>query len=70
MANSILGGKQHQQVAFDANLANQFKQFQQTFNGDPKSIVDQMVRSGRISPQQLNQAIAAAKQLNGAFRLV
>ena len=70
MANSILGNKQHQQVAFDANLANQFKQFQQTFQGDPRALVDQMVQSGKISPQQLNQAIAAAKQLNGDFRLV
>lgn len=70
MANSILGSKQHQQVAFDANLANQFKQFQQTFQGDPRAMIDQMVQSGKISPQQLNQAIAAAKQLNGAFRLV
>lgn len=70
MANSILGNQQHPQIAFDANLASQFKQFQQTFQGDPKSIVDQMVRSGKVSPQQLNQAIAAAKQLNGAFRLV
>ena len=70
MSNSILGSNPANQVAFNPQLAKQFQQFQQTFNGNPREQIDQMLRSGKITQNQLNQAVEAAKQLNGAFRLV
>lgn len=32
-----------------------FNQFRQSFTGDPKQEVERLVRSGRISQNQLNQ---------------
>lgn len=46
------------------NMVQQFRQFQQSFQGDPKAEVEKLVQSGRISQQQLNQLQQAA----GIFR--
>lgn len=43
-------------------MMQQFNQFRQTFQGDPKQTVMNMVNSGRISQQQLNQAQQMARQ--------
>lgn len=37
-------------------LIQQINQFKQTINGNPEEIVRQMVQSGQVSQQQLNQA--------------
>lgn len=44
------------------NMVNQFNQFRNSFNGDPKQTVMQMVNSGRISQNQLNQLQQAASE--------
>ena len=46
------------------NMVQQFRQFQQSFQGDPKAEVEKLVQSGRVSQQQLNQLQQAA----GIFR--
>lgn len=61
MGNSVLNGQVN--VAFNPQLAQQFREFQQNFQGDPKAKVEQLVKSGAITQERLNQAIAAAKQL-------
>lgn len=43
-------------------MMQQFNQFRQTFQGDPKQTVMNMVNSGQISQTQLNQAQQMAKQ--------
>lgn len=43
-------------------MVQQFNQFRQTFQGDPKQTVMNMVNSGRISQSQLNQAQQMARQ--------
>lgn len=43
-------------------MVQAFQQFKQTFSGDPKQTVQQMLNSGRINQQQLNQAQQMAKQ--------
>lgn len=45
------------------NIVQQFMQFAQTFNGDPKQQVQQMLNSGQISQEQYNQAVQTAQQL-------
>ena len=40
----------------------QFQQFKQSFQGDPKAEVEKLVQSGKISQQQLNQLQQAANQ--------
>lgn len=43
-------------------MMQQFQQFKNSFQGDPKQAVMNMVNSGQISQQQLNQAQQMAKQ--------
>lgn len=46
-----------------ANLINEFNRFRQSFTGDPKATIDQMIRSGQISQQQYNDAVQMANQM-------
>lgn len=43
-------------------MMQQFQQFKNTFTGDPKQTVMNMVNSGKISQAQLNQAQEMARQ--------
>ena len=45
-------------------MIQQFMQFKQNFKGDPKSEVEKMLQSGKISQQQLNQV----QQMAGQFQ--
>ena len=45
------------------NLINQFNQFKNNFQGDPRAQVQQLLNSGQMSQQQLNQLQNMAKQL-------
>ncbi len=45
-----------------AQMMQQFNQFRATFQGDPKAEVEKLLRSGKMSQQQLNQLQAAARQ--------
>lgn len=44
-------------------IINQFNQFKSTLNENPKDIVMNMLQSGKITQQQLNQAQQMANQL-------
>lgn len=46
-----------------ANFMQQFQAFQQTFQGDPRQQVQQLLNSGRINQQQFNQAAQMATQI-------
>ncbi len=58
MANSAMPGP----FGNFQQMMQQFNQFRNTFRGDPKQTVMQMVNSGRISQAQLNQAQQMARQ--------
>ena len=45
------------------NIMNRFKQFQQTFKGDPRQMIQNMLNSGQITQEQLNSAMNKANQL-------
>lgn len=45
------------------SLIERFKQFQQTFKGNPQQQVQQLLNTGRISQSQYNQAVQMAQQL-------
>ena len=68
MANPLFqalgGGQMPRQMGQFQNMVQQFRQFQQTFQGDPKAEVEKLVQSGKISQQQLNQL----QQVAGQFR--
>ena len=44
-------------------MFSRIKQFKDTFSGDPKQMVQNMVNSGRISQAQLNQYAQQADQI-------
>lgn len=44
-------------------LLQQFQQFRQMFQGDPRQQVQQMLNSGKVTQQQYNQAVQIANQL-------
>lgn len=49
-------------------MLSQFPQFMNQMRGkDPNQILQQMMQSGRVSQQQLNQAQQMANQMAGQF---
>ena len=57
---SLGGGKLPGPMGNFQQMMQQFRQFQQSFQGDPKAEVEKLVQSGKISQQQLNQLQQAA----------
>lgn len=59
MANPLFqalgGGQMPGRMGQFQNMVQQFRQFQQTFQGDPKAEVEKLVQSGQLPQQQLNQ---------------
>ena len=43
-------------------MMQQFQQFRNNFQGDPKQEVEKLLQSGKMSQQQLNQLQAMAQQ--------
>lgn len=72
MANSILGNQgrlpQGNNSMLTPEMLQQFNQFKNTFRGNPKQQVMNMVRQGLRSNQQLQQAMNMAQQMQGLFR--
>lgn len=60
MQNTPLGGMQ--------NLIQQYKQFRQTFQGDPQQKVQEMLSSGQITQEQVNQARSMATEFQKLMR--
>ena len=58
---NMLGGQQ--QMNPMTNLVNQLNQFRQSFSGDPKQQVQQLLNSGRMSQSQYNQLSQMATQI-------
>ena len=45
-----------------AQMMQRFQQFRQTFQGDPRQQVQNLLNSGKVSQQQYNQAVQMAQQ--------
>lgn len=45
------------------HIVQQFMQFKQSFKGDPKQQVQQMLNSGKITQDQYNAAVKKAQDL-------
>ena len=50
------------------NLLQQFKQVRSTFQGNPQEQVQQLLRSGRVSQAQYENAVKMAQQLQGLLK--
>lgn len=49
-------------------MMQQFQQFKANFKGDPKTEVEKLLQSGKISQAQLDQVQAMAKQFGDLMR--
>ncbi len=45
------------------NIIQKFMQFKNSYNGDPKQQIQQMLNSGQLTQEQYNQAVEKANQL-------
>lgn len=50
------------------NLLNQFNNFKRNFKGDPKQKVQELLNSGQMSQEQLNQLEQMARQFQGILK--
>lgn len=53
---------QMQQQGQQSNLLQRFQQFKQSFHGDPRQQVQQLLNSGKVSQEQYNKAVQMAQQ--------
>lgn len=73
MANNplfqVLGGnKMPAPMGNFQQMMQQFQQFKQTFQGDPKAEVEKLLQSGKINQQQLNMVQGLAQQFQQFLR--
>jgi hypothetical protein len=64
MANplmGLLGGQNQQNNPFQ--LIQQFQQFKRNFKGDPRQQVQDLLNSGKMTQEQLDQCTTMAQQL-------
>ena len=60
---SMFGGMNSMPNNNMMNLLQQFNQFKQNFNGDPRQQVQQLLNSGKVTQDQYNRAVQMANQL-------
>lgn len=62
MANALFNQFGNQMNPFE-QIAQQARQFRQSFTGNPRQEVEQLLASGRMTQQQLNQYSQIAQQV-------
>ncbi len=60
--NALGGGRMPGPMGQFQQMMQQFQQFRNNFQGDPKQEVEKLLQSGKMSQQQLNQLQAMAQQ--------
>ena len=50
------------------DFLQRFEQFKKTITGNPQQIIQEMLRSGRITQAQLDQAVKTANQYKGLLK--
>lgn len=63
MANPIFNMFGNSQFGNMTGLVQQFQKFKQSFHGDPKTQIQQMLNSGQISQEQYNKAVQMANAM-------
>ena len=51
-----------------SNMIKQFKDFQKTFKGDPRTEVQRLLNSGQMTQEQYNELQSMAQQLMGFMK--
>lgn len=66
--NALGGGKMPGAMGQFRQMMQQFQQFRNNFQGDPKQEVEKLLQSGKMSQQQLNQLQAMAQQFQSFLK--
>jgi len=64
----MLGNAMPNNIGNMGNLIQQFQQFRNTFKGDPRQQVQQLLNSGKVSQEQYNQAVQMANMLQNMIK--
>lgn len=64
---NLLGGGRSALPNNMQSMLSQFQQFKNSFRGDPRQQIQQMLNSGRISQDQYNNAVKMANELYSKF---
>ena len=69
MANPLLSGLNPQNGGNSPiNIITRFQQFKNSFTGDPRQKVQELLNSGQMSQEQLNNLQAMASQLQSVLK--
>lgn len=60
---NMLGNMMPNNLGGFGNIVRAFQQFRNSFHGDPRQQVQQLLSSGRVTQEQYNQAVQMANQL-------
>lgn len=63
MANPLF----NQYGVSQGNIIQQFLNFKKNFKGDPQTMVQDLLNSGKITQEQYNEAVKRANSLRGMF---
>lgn len=66
--NALGGGKMPGPMGQFQQMMQQFQQFRNNFQGNPKQEVEKLLQSGKMSQQQLNQLQVMAQQFQGCLK--
>ena len=64
---NLLNGGRNQIQFGPAKMMNEFKQFAESFHGDPRMEVQRLLQSGTMNQQQLNELQQAAQEFSRFF---
>lgn len=62
MSNPLFSMFGNSQLGNMANMIQQFRKFSQTYQGDPKQQIQELLNSGKITQSQYDQAVQMAKE--------
>lgn len=69
MASSLFPNDMRPQASGPMGMLEEFNKFKASMQGkDPQAMVQELIRTGRMSQQQFNQLAQMASQLQGIFK--
>lgn len=68
MANPLLQSLGVSSKSNNKNIVEQFKEFKNSFQGDPQAKINELLTSGRITQAQINQATEMANLIKGLMK--
>lgn len=69
MSNPLYQSMKNSQYGNMNNVMQRFNQFRQTFQGDPRQQVQNLLNSGKVSQAQYDQAVKTANAMRNMLGL-